>query len=294
MANIITLGLLIDKTVEHYHKYFKELVGITLWLIVGASPFLFSGYIAPAGVDTTTPTNEVIIYLGMNVLGLITTTLSSLWIAACLMLTIHARAKGTTPNHVTLGKQAWKFAPALFVFGLLFALVMVIGATALFIPGLIALMANQGDGTAGAVLGIGGVFLLFAGAIAALYFVIRYSVELVFSQFAIVLEQPTTFSLKNMWSAVQSSRASVRGSWWAVAIRLLVPNAIISLIVISVTMAVNFAMTIMFSFAAASLSALAIKLIAILLTMSIFVVNALVMPLYSLATYYLYDSVKRT
>lgn len=294
MANIITLGLLIDKTVEHYRNHFKELVGITLWLIVGAAPFLFSGYIAPAGVDTTTPANEIIIYLGLNFLGLITTTLSSLWIAACLILTIHARAKGNTPNHVALGKQAWKFAPSLFVFGLLFALAMVIGTLAFFLPGVIALMANQADGAAGAAFGIGGVLLLFAGAIAALYFVIRYGVELAFSQFAIVLEQPAKLSLRTMWSAVQSSRTSVHGSWWAVAIRLLVPNAIISLIVISITMTVNIATTILLSFAAASLSALAIKLIAIMLTMSIFVVNALVMPLYSLATYYLYDSVKRT
>jgi hypothetical protein len=294
MANIITLGLLIDKTVEHYHKYFKELIGISLWLIVGASPFLFSGYIAPAGVDSATPMNEVLMYLGINAVGLVTTTLSSLWIASCMMLTINARAKGSTPNHVVLGKQAWKFTPALFLFGIAFAVVMMLGAVVLFIPGIIALMANQADGATGAALGIGGVLLLFAGAIASLYFIIRYSVELAFAQYAIVLEQPSKFSLKNIWSAVQSSRASVRGSWWAVAIRLLVPNAIISLIVISVTMTVNFAMTVIFTFAAASLSALAIKLIAILLTTSLFVVNAMVMPLYSLATYYLYDSVKRT
>lgn len=294
MAKIITLGLLIDKTVEHYHKHFKELVGITLWLIVGASPFLFSGYIAPAGVDTTTPTNEILMYLGINVVGLITTTLASLWIAACLMLTIDARAKGNTPNHVVLGKQAWKFAPSLFVFSTLFAIIMVLGATILFVPGIIALMANQADGATGAALGLGGVLLLFAGAVASLYFVIRYSIELAFTQFAIVLQQPAKFSFKSMWAAVQSSRESVRGSWWAVAIRLLVPNAIISLIVISITMGVNFAMTVIFTFAAASLSALAIKFIAILLTVSVFVVNALVMPLYSLATYYLYDSVKRS
>ncbi len=294
MAKIITLGLLIDKTVEHYHKHFKELVGITLWLIVGSAPFLFSGYIAPAGVDTTTPTKEILLYLGINVVGLITTTLASLWIAACLMLTIDARAKGDTPNHVVLGKHAWKFMPSLLVFSLLFALAMILGATVLFVPGIFALIANRADGAAGAALGIGGILLLFAGAIASLYFVIRYSVELAFAQYAIVLEQPAKFSLKTMWTAVQSSRASVQGSWWAVAIRLFVPNAIISLIVISITMGVNFAMTLMFTFAAASLSALAIKFVAILLTMSLFVVNALVMPLYSLATYYLYDSVKRT
>lgn len=294
MAKIITLGLLIDNTVEHYHKHFKELVGITLWLIVGASPFLFSGYLAPAGVSPTTPTNEILLYLGINVIGLVTTTLTSLWISACLMLTIDARAKGAAPNHVALGKQAWKFAPSLFVFSTLFAITMFIGAAILFIPGIIALMANGADGATGVALGIGGVLLLFAGAFASLYFVIRYSVELAFAQYALVLEQPAKFSLKNMWAAVQSSRASVRGSWWAVAIRLLVPNAIISLIVISITMGVNLAMTIIFTFAAASLSALAVKLIAILLTVSIFIVNALVMPLYSLATYYLYDSVKRT
>ena len=294
MANIITLGLLIDKTVEHYHKHFKELVGITLWLIVGASPFLFSSYVAPAGVDTATPTNEIIAYLGINVVGLVTTTLASLWIAACLMLTIKARAKGNAPDHVALGKQAWKYAPKLFAFSVLFSLVLVLGATILFIPGIIALMVNRVDGAAGAALGIGGVLLLFAGAVAALYFIIRYSVELAFTQYALVLEQPAKFSLKNIWTAIQSSRAGVRGAWWAVAIRLFVPNAIISLIVVGISISVNFATTIVLSFAAASLSALAIKLIAIFLTMSLFIINALVMPLYALATYYLYDSVKRT
>jgi len=128
----------------------------------------------------------------------------------------------------------------------------------------------------------------------ARYFIIRYSVELAFTQYALVLEQPAKFSLKNIWTAIQSSRAGVRGAWWAVAIRLFVPNAIISLIVVGISISVNFATTIVLSFAAASLSALAIKLIAIFLTMSLFIINALVMPLYALATYYLYDSVKRT
>ena len=294
MANIITLGLLIDKTVEHYREHFKELVGITLWLIVGASPFLFSGYLAPAGVDTATPGSEILLYLGINVFGLVTTTLTSLWIAACLMLTIDTRAKGATPDHVTLGKRAWKFAPSLFVFSILFAVGLILAITTLFLPGLLLLMTNTADGSAGAALGLGGILLLFSGAIAALYVIIRYSIELAFTQFSIVLEQPAAFSLRNIWKAVRSSRANVRGSWWAVAIRLLVPNAIISLIVVSVTMSINFAITLMLTFAAASLSALAIKLIAIVLTLSIFVVNALVMPLYSLATYYLYDSVKRS
>ncbi len=294
MANIITLGLLIDKTVEHYHTHFKELVGITLWLIVGASPFLFSGYIAPAGVDTTTPTHEILLYLGVNLVGLITTTITSLWIAACLMLTIHARAQGTVPDHVALGKRAWKFAPSLFVFSLLFSAALLLTVITLFLPGVILLMTNTADGSAGTILGLGGVFLLFTGAIAALYVMFRYSIELAFAQFSIVLEQPAKFSLRTMWQAAQSSRTRVRGSWWAVALRLVVPNAIISLIVVCVSMGINFATTLMLTFAAASLSALAIKLIAIVLTMSIFVVNALVMPLYSLATYYLYDSVKRT
>lgn len=294
MATIITLGSLIDKTVEHYHKHFKELVGITLWLIVGASPFLFSGYIAPAGVDTTTPTNEILAYLGINLIGLVTTTLASLWIGACLILTIDARAKGATPDHVALGKQAWKFAPALFVFSILFSLTLILSVAVLFLPGILTLMVNQADGAAGAALGIGGVILLFGGFIAASYVLLRFSVELAFTQFAIVLEQPAKFSLRSMWSAVQSSRDMVRGSWWAVLIRLFVPGAIIGLIAIGVSIAMNFAMTILLAFASASFSALAIKLIAIVLTMSLFVVNALVMPLYSLATYYLYDSLKRS
>lgn len=294
MATIITLGSLIDKTVEHYHKHFKELVGITLWLIVGASPFLFSEYIAPAGVDTTTPTNEILAFFGSNIIGLITTTLASLWVSACLILTIDSRAKGATPDHVALGKQAWKFAPALFVFSALFSIVLIVSVVVLFLPGILVLMMNQADGAAGAALGISGVVLLFGGVIASFYVLLRFSVELAFPQFTIVLEQPTKFSLRSIWNAVRSSRDMVRGSWWAVLIRLFVPAAIVGLIVIGFSIATNFTVVILLAFASASFSALAIKLIAVVLAMSLFVVNALVFPLYALASYYLYDSLKRS
>lgn len=295
MAKLITLGSLIDKTVDHYHHNFKELVGITLWLIVGAAPFLFSGYIAPMGVDETTPMNELVAYLGINTVGLITTTIASFWIAACLILTIDARAKGNVPNHVALGKQSWKHIPGLIVLSIGIALAAAAATFVLIAPSFLVMFLNGAEGALGVAIGVIGVLLLFAGIIAAIYAVVRYGVELTFAQFFLVLEQgKTKFSLKNIWNAVKASHTAVQGSWWNVAIRLFVPNAIISLIVIAATMTINIATTVLVSFAAASLSSLAIKLIAIGLTLSIFIVNAVVMPLYSLATYYLYDSIKRS
>ncbi|MFA6017933.1 MAG: hypothetical protein WCT28_01070 [Patescibacteria group bacterium] len=288
MAKLITLGSLIDKTVDHYHHNFKELVGITLWLIVGAAPFLFSGYIAPMGVDEATPMNELIAYLGINTVGFITTTIASFWIAACLILTIDARAKGNVPNHVALGKQSWRHIPELMALSIGIALAAGAATIALIVPSFLIMFLNGAEGALGVAIGVIGVLLLFTGIIAAIYAVIRYGVELTFAQFFLVLGQ------KNIWGAIKESHAAVQGSWWNIAIRLFVPNAIISLIVIAGTMTINIATTVLVSFAAASLSSLAIKLIAIGLTLSIFIVNALIMPLYSLAIYYLYDSIKRS
>lgn len=293
MAKLITLGSLIDTTVDHYRHHLKELVGVSLWVIVGAAPFLFSGYIAPAGVDTATPMSETIAYLILNCFGVVTAALASFWISANLILTIDARAKGNTPDHVVLGKKSWKFVPMLFVFSILLTAALFAVAILAFIPGLTVIFFTNGSGAGAAALGALGVFLLFAGFLSALYLIVRYAVEIAFTQYFIVLETGSKFSLRAMWNAVQSSRKAVRGSWWAVALRLFIPNAIISLIVTAIALATNFSVAILVSFAAASLSALAIKLIAVGMTFSVFIINALVLPLYSLTTYYLYDSVKR-
>lgn len=294
MPKLITLGSLIDKTVEHYHRHFKELVGITLWLVIGATPFLLSGYIAPVGVDGATPTNEAAWYLAVNLLGLITTMISSFWIAACLFYTIDARVKGQTPDHVALGKRSWRAIPGLAVLSLLVAVVAISGVIALVLPGFLVTMLNHADGAAGAALGILGVLLVFGGILGALYGVVRVGIEVSFAQPIFLLEGGQgKFSLPAIWKSFGASRSLVKGSWWAIAIRVFLPNAIISLIAVAVTTGVNLTTTILVSVAAASLSALAIKLIAVGLTLSVFLMNALVMPLYSLSMYYLYDSVKR-
>ncbi len=294
MANVITLGSLIDRTVEHYRSHFKELIGISLWLVVASMPFLFSGYLAPFGVDQYTPTSEIVAYIAASVTGLIATTLASLWIGVCLILTIDARANNKTPDHVALGKRSWKFLASFFVLSTCIAAGLSILSALFLVPGILIMMLNTATGTLGMVLGILGVILMFAGTVGAMYTLIRYSVELSFAQYHLVLESSTTkLSFKTLIAAAKASRESVKGRWWSVAIRLFVPNAIISLIVVGFTMTTNLATTVLISFAAASLSPLAITLISVALTLSVFIVNAIVMPLYSLTTYYLYDSVSK-
>ena len=294
MANLITLGSLIDHTVEHYRTHFKELIGISLWLVVAAMPFVFAGYLAPFGVDEYTPKAEMITYLIVSGIGLVTITLARLWTGVCLIFTIHARANGSTPDHVALGKKSWKFLLSFFVISTGVALGLSLIAGALLVPGLAIMMLNHLPGTAGAILGVTGVFLLFAGTIAAVYTLLKYSVELAFAQYILLLDGDSSrFSLKTLWNTIVTSRKLVKGQWWAVAIRLIVPSLIIGLITYGVTASTNLAATVLISFAAASLSPLAITLISVVLTLSVFIVVALVMPLYSLTTYYLYDSVSK-
>ncbi|MEK7632824.1 MAG: hypothetical protein AAB473_03460 [Patescibacteria group bacterium] len=294
MAKLITIGSLIDRTVEHFRLHFKELIGISLWIVVAAMPFLFSGYLAPFGVDELTPKGEVVTYMIVNVLGVVTTTLASLWIGICLIFTIDARAQGKNPDHVVLGKRSWKFMLSFFVLSAVIAIGLSVASALFIVPGILVTMFNQLPGTAGTVLGAVGILLLFAGIIMAMYTLIRYSVELAFAQYHLLLDnEATAFSFKTLRRAVNASRASVKGAWWPIALRLFVPNAIISLIVVGFTMTTNLATTVMISFAAAALSPLAITLISVALTLSVFIINALVMPLYSLTTYYLYDSVSK-
>lgn len=294
MANLITLGSLIDHTVEHYRSHFKELIGISLWLVVAAMPFLFAGYLAPFGIDEYTPTNEVITYLIVSSIGLLTVTLARLWTSVCLIFTINARAKGATPDHVALGKKSWKFILSFFVLSTGIAVTLSLAAGLLLLPGILIMMLNNLPGAAGVALGIAGVILMFAGVVAAAYTLVKYSIELAFAQYYLLLDaESSRFSFKTLWKAALASRNFVKGQWWAIAIRLVVPSLIIGLIAYGITASTNLAATVLISFAAASLSPLAITLISVALTLSVFIVVAIVMPLYSLTTYYLYDSVSK-
>jgi hypothetical protein len=294
MATLITLGSLIDRIIDHYRRHYKELIGITLWFIVAAAPFLLSGYIAPFGIDEQTATSEIGAFFLMNGIGFITTTVASLWIAACLMYTIDAHAKGTTPDHDALGKKSWKAVPSLLILSILIAGILIGLALLAVVPGILIMLFNKAAGTFGAVVGVLSVLLLFGGFFTALYILIRYSIELAFAQFVLVLEKsPEKLSLSTIRSSMAQSRQYVQGRWWATAIRLFIPNAIISLIVVGFSLVFNISTTILLAFVAPSLSALAIKLIAIGMTLGLFIVNAIVMPLYSLATYYLYDSINK-
>lgn len=300
MAQLITLGALIDRTVEHYRSHFKELIGISLWFVVAATPFLFAGYIAPFGVDEFTPFNEAASYIGLSALGAILTTIVGMWVSICLVFTIDARAKNTVPNHVALGKKSWKYLPSFLVLSFSIAVGLSIVAVLCMIPGFLVTILNSAQGAVGAVLGVLGVLLIFAGAGAGLYVLIRYGIAYAFAQYSLILETekpPALISVRALFRTLRghmnSSRDAVRGRWWHVALRILIPNLIISLLVLAVSMGTNLASTVFISFAAASLSALAITLISVGLTLILFLVNALVLPLYSLTAYYLYDSIRQ-
>lgn len=294
---MITLGSLIDRTVEHYHKHFRVLAGISLWIVVSAMPFLFSSYIAPFGVDKTTPTRELIAFLSLNLLGLITTTVAGFWITACLVLTGAAQARGVTPDHAALGKQSWKIFPALFLLSFGIAAVFVLIAIALMAPGFAMLWSSNAADSSGSMTMILGGALFFIGMIVAALFLARYSVEVAFAQYVLLLENTQKITLKNigkvLMTSIKTSRTMVRGQWWAVMFRLLVPAGIIGFIIYGATYLINTIVGIGLSFSVGSFSPLGITLISVASTVSILVINALVMPLYSLAAFYMYDSITK-
>lgn len=294
MAQLITLGTIIDRTIEHYRHHVKELIGISLWIIVAASPFLLSGYISPLGVDENISFIETAAYIGMNILGFITTTLASLWITICLVYTIDARAQGTIPDHIAIGKKSWKMVPALLLLSLAIVSILVLAAIGVTIPGLLLTILNHSSGTIGAILGVLGVFLLFGGLLGSIYILARYSIELLFAQYVLLLEYGSEkFSLALLRQSVKKSQNYVRGQWWPVALRVIIPNIIISLIAFGITFILEVASTLLITLTAASLSPLALKLVFIGFIFGFFVLNAIIMPLYSLTTYYLYASVAK-
>ncbi|KKW28217.1 MAG: hypothetical protein UY72_C0080G0005 [Candidatus Uhrbacteria bacterium GW2011_GWD2_52_7] len=289
--SIITIGQIIDRSLERYREHFKELFGISLWILVAFIPLAVSGLIGPAQGEVIS-TSRAILLGFLNTGSALVITVVSLWVGISLILAIDQAERGKSIDVKALSKQAWKL---FFPFALLSAVVALLVSS-------IALLAAPGFlfmviGTLGGYDLLGSIgFLLFAvGAVAAIVLIIKFSIELIFTQYSFILNtKGKPLSWPAMKSALKDSRALVHGRWFATLLRIGIPSLIFSLVVFGANYLISLGGGVLLAMSAGSLPDIAIKIGVVLLSLFVVATNALAMPLYSIATYILYDSLSGT
>lgn len=289
--SMITIGQIIDKSLERYREHFKELFGISLWILVAFIPLAVSGLIGPAEGEVISLPRTVFLGL-LNIGSALIITIVSLWVGVSLILAIDQAEHGKKVDAKAIGKQAWKlFVP----FALLSAAVAVcISAFALLAaPGFLLMMFSAfGSNDTLVTLGL---FLFAVGAIAAVILIIKFSIELIFTQYCFILDtKGKPLSWAAIKTAMKDSRSLVRGYWFAVLLRIGIPSLIFSLVVFGANYLVSFGGGLLLAMSAGSLPDIFMKIGVVTLSLFTITVNVLAMPLYSIATYTLYDSIART
>lgn len=287
---LITIGELIDRSWEHYHKEFASLMSVSGWILLVAifnvaALALYpsaSRLLADDAIITRPEAVGVAMYAFSNwVLG----PLLGIWIFITLIRLIRSQLsgkRGGMREAIVDGKKY--FLPTVAISAMIFLIlvaVLVIGFGPSLILSLLATATKSG------VLTILATISLVVGVIAALALGIRWSVHYYFAPFALLVDDVRGKA------ALTAARKLVDGRFWKVLIRLAIPKIVFILVGILVMALIQF----VFSIASNALSGLSLDIqlragtifMSVLSTLS----AALINPLIVAADLMLYQSLKR-
>ncbi len=284
MASLISVGQVLDLSLEHCRKHFKELLAITLWMVVASIPTVVGTLLAPSGGDQTLTGGDWLSF-AFSCVGTILTIVVSIWAYATLVLAVAEQAGGKKINLKHTYQQGWKIFLPYFLLSLLVAGI-VIGIALIAAPGFILLILSS-SATSAPILGVLGTPVFIIGTGIALFLLVKYSVQIAFAPYVLILEK------KNPIEAIKGSLALVRGRWWATLLRFLLPKLIYSLVIFVVNYLVFAVIEVVLSLLMETSTVLVLAVYTLSLFLSVFL-SAIVIPLLIATDYYLYDSLRKT
>jgi hypothetical protein len=287
MASLISIGQVIDSSLEHYRKHFRELLAILLWIVVASVPSIVGKILAPIGDNAEAGAGDWISF-ALSMGGSILSVVVGIWVYAALVLAINNQAEGKKTDLKKISKAGWKvFWPYL---GLTIALAAIfVGIALITAPGfaLLFISAVRDAAANSSVLAALGAPLFFIGGFISLILLAKYSIQLAFAPFLLLLEG------QGIVASIKGSLALVRGRWWGTFFRFVLPKIIYFLLAFVVSLIVFTALEV----AMRLLSANSPVLVLLLYTFSLLLSNlltALLTPLLIGNDFYLYKSLKAT
>ncbi len=275
MSSLISIGQVVDQSVHHYGKSFKALMGVSLFLLAGM-PFVVAGRVLFDDADAT----RLWLSIGCEIVGIIVTAIASYWVFNALVYAVDAQAAGKRANMASVSKAAWKqFVPAVGVSVLVGLLLL--STVLLLAPGYALLFLRIGD-TFG-TLAVGAL-LLFAGGFSAAALAAWVAITFIFAPYALLLENT------GVRGALRRARELVRGRWFPVMLRVLVPKVTI----LVVALFLQYVLIIALSLLSASSGPGSLLFFIILADLMKVGFSVLVTPLFVLADYYVFESLVDT
>lgn len=291
MSKLISIGQIIDQSWSHYRKHFQELMKISLWFFLVPLLMIIASLLAPVGDPVYLAENNLIGpgHIVGTAIGIITTLivipLLGIWIGINLIQLIEKQAKKKKVDLAKQTKESWKLVlPYLWV-SILKGLI-VLAPVLLLAPGLAIILFGIANGS-GAGVGVAGIIFMFLGTLAALVLVVLLAVKLAFVEFDLVLGD------KRGVATIKDSMKMVKGRFWATFVRLLIPNALYSVIVVIIQYALLLVYAISLGYLANLGDEGIVRIDTVVQNLIGFGLTALSTPLFVIVGYVIYDSLRK-
>ncbi|MCH8049576.1 hypothetical protein IH979_02595 [Patescibacteria group bacterium] len=292
MSKLISVGQIIDGAWTHYTKHFQSLMKISLWFFLIPLLMLIATILTPVE-DLATLLDNQLITVG-NIIGLVIGGLATLvvspivgiWIFLNLVQAIDRQASGKKVNFKTTNRAAWKlFFP--YIWAAVLKGLVILLPLLLILPGLILIFTNV-EIEGGVFLGALSLLLTFLGVVAAFLLVAKFGIELSFVEFELVLNR------KRGVQTLKGSRAIVKGRWWQVLWRFLLPTAVFSFGVLIAELVLVLFYTLLLAALTTLGEAAVVRIDAIAQSIITFGMAAVSTPLFVIVGYLIYDSLRKT
>jgi len=290
-SELISVGQLIDKSWDHYKEKFQPLIQVALWLFLSTFLHIVGMMLAPAGEPGEllfSGTLSTIEFLGTLLIILSTSViypLLLLWIALGLILMIEHQAVNKKMNAAKAMKETKKKFGS-FVWISLLKTVVVFLPLLLIIPGILLVIMDgiqHGIDTPSA----GGPLFLISIPI-ALGLALMFSIQFAFIGYELTLHH------KKGLAALKASRNLVKGRFFAVLWRYLIPRMVFGTFGVVLLMAALAVLGMSLSTISLASPAGGLTITNVFVTILATAITVLILPITTLADYYLFDSLRKT
>lgn len=291
MSKLISIGQIIDQSWSHYRKHFQELMKISLWFFLVPLLMIIASLFAPVGDPVYLAENNLIGpgHIIGTAIGIITTLIVipilGIWIGINLIQLIEKQSKKKKVDLKKQTKESWSLVLPYIWVSILKGLI-VLAPLLLLAPGFAIIAFGIANGS-GAAIGVAGIILIFLGTLAALVFVVYFGVKLAFVEFDLVLGN------KRGVATIKDSMAMVKGRFWATLVRLLIPNALYTVIVVII----QYALLLIYAISLGYLANLGdegiVRIDTVVQNLITFGITAVSTPLFVIVGYVIYDSLRK-
>lgn len=223
MAQLLSVGTVIDRAWSHYTKHFLELMTISSWLLILAVINIVTSWLSPSTAMLNGQSIKALSTMQMSgiiIYGLtffVMAPILSIWISNQLIKTTDQQLSGGKMSSKAISTFAWKhFFPRALV-GLM-STVMILSPFLLFLPGAGTMVASSLLQSSS--LSLLSTLLIFLAAIASTVGCVFLAIRLIFSPFALLLNN------QRGRRALQASTALAKGRFWSVAFRVVIPAVV--------------------------------------------------------------------